>query len=161
RYPVLSNLLPRARERLAEAGCSVPAVEARSRYAWIRQVAAGCVERPARRPVTWTDRLDRILTHRVWGTLVFLLVMFVVFQSIFTWARPLMKWISAGKDVLADGLQAWLPPGPLTSLLVEGVLEGVGSVLVFVPQIVILFGFIAVLEDCGYMARGAVLLDLL
>jgi ferrous iron transport protein B len=148
-----------ARERLAAAGCPVPAVEARTRYGWIREVTAGCLERPAKRPVTWTDRLDRVLTHRLWGTLVFLALMFVVFQSIFTWAKPLMKAIGAGQDALADLLTEKLPPGPFTSLVVDGLLKGVGSVIVFLPQILILFGFIAVLEDCGYMARAAFLMD--
>src|SRR5581483_4217697 len=77
-----------ARQRLAEAGCAVPGVEARARYGWIRQATAGCVERPKVRPVSWTDRIDRVLTHRVWGTLVFLALMFAVFQAIFTGARP-------------------------------------------------------------------------
>ncbi|HEY7155796.1 MAG TPA: ferrous iron transport protein B [Gemmataceae bacterium] len=148
-----------ARERLAQAGCPVPAIEARSRYAWIREVLAGCVERPAQRPVTWTDRIDRVLTHKVFGTLIFLVLMFVVFQAIFTGARPLMKGISDGKDALADLLRDALPIGPLTNLLLDGVLEGVGAVVVFLPQILILFGFIAVLEDCGYMARAAFLMD--
>jgi ferrous iron transport protein B len=85
--------------------------------------------------------------------------MFVVFQSIFTWATPLMDVIKAGKDWLRAGTRELLPPGPLASLLADGVLEGVGSVLVFLPQIAILFGFIAVLEDCGYMARAAFLMD--
>jgi ferrous iron transport protein B len=157
--PGIGARVAAARQRLAEAGCPVPAVEARTRYGWIRAVTAACVTRPAQRPVTGTDRLDRLLTHKVWGTLVFLGLMFVVFQSIFTWARPLMKLIGAGKDVLAEGLRGALPPGPLTSLLTDGVLEGVGSVVVFLPQILILFGFIAVLEDCGYMARAAFLMD--
>jgi ferrous iron transport protein B len=109
--------------------------------------------------VTWTDRLDRVLTHRAWGTLVFLALMFVVFESIFTWARPAMRAISAGKDALADALHGVLPAGPLSSLLIDGGLEGVGSVVVFLPQILILFGFIAILEDCGYMARAAFLMD--
>ncbi len=151
-----------ARERLAAASCPVPAVEARARYAWIRDITHACVQRPAQRPITWTDRLDQVLTHKIWGTLVFLVVMFLVFQSIFTWARPLMKLINQGKDVLADGLRpphGLLPTGPLTSLLVDGVLEGVGSILVFLPQILILFAFIAILEDCGYMARAAFLMD--
>jgi ferrous iron transport protein B len=155
----LNALLENARRRLAETGCPVPAIEAKTRYGWIREVTAGCIHRPAKRPITWTDRLDRILTHKVWGTLIFLVLMFVVFQSIFTWATPLMDLIKSGKDFLRLDLREALPAGPLSSLLVDGVLEGVGSVLVFLPQIAILFGFIAVLEDCGYMARAAFLMD--
>jgi ferrous iron transport protein B len=148
-----------ARQRLAAAGCAVPGVEARARYGWLRQTTAGCVQRPARRAVTWTDRIDRVLTHRVWGTLVFLAVMFLVFEAIFTGARPIMKGIDLGQGWLADTLGGVLPPGPLTSLLLDGILKGVGSVVMFLPQILILFGFIAVLEDCGYMARAAFLMD--
>jgi ferrous iron transport protein B len=148
-----------ARRRLTEAGCAVPGVEARTRYAWIRQATAGCVQRPAQRLLTWTDRIDRVLTHRVWGTLVFLGVMFLVFEAIFSWARPVMKLIDLGQSWLADTLGGVLPAGPLTSLLLDGILKGVGSVVVFLPQIMILFGFIAILEDCGYMARAAFLMD--
>jgi ferrous iron transport protein B len=147
------------RERLAQAGCPVPAVEARARYGWIREVTAGCIERPSQRPITWTDRIDRVLTHKIWGTLIFLALMFLMFQAIFTWARPIMGGISDGKDALADLLRGRLPPGPFTNLLLDGVLEGVGAVVVFLPQILILFAFIAVLEDCGYMARAAFLMD--
>jgi ferrous iron transport protein B len=148
-----------ARERLAAAGVKVPAVEMQARYGWIRSVTASCVQRPTHRPVTWTDRIDRVLTHKVWGTVVFLALMFVVFQSIFTWTRPLMDAIDGGKDWLIGRGRAALPPGPFTSLLLDGVLKGVGAIVVFLPQIVILFGFIAVLEDCGYMARAAFLMD--
>jgi len=148
-----------ARQRLALADCPVPAVEAHARYGWIRQLTTGCVQRPSKRPVTWTDRIDRVLTHKFWGTLVFLAIMFLVFQSIFTGAEPIMDLIGDAKDWLADRLADWLPPGPLTSLLTDGVLEGVGAVVVFLPQIVILFGFLAILEDCGYMARAAFLMD--
>jgi ferrous iron transport protein B len=148
-----------ARARLAQAGCPVPAVEARVRYAWIRQAVTGCIQRPSVRPVTWTDRLDRVLTHKVWGTAVFLVLMFVVFEAIFGLAKWPMDWIAGGQVWLADTVQDALPVGPLRSLLVDGVIKGVGSVLVFLPQIVILFGFIAILEDCGYMARAAFLMD--
>jgi ferrous iron transport protein B len=148
-----------ARQRLARAGCAIPEVEARVRYGWIRDAVAGCIQRPATRPVTWTDRLDRILTHKLWGSLTFLLLMFVVFQAIFTWARPVMDLITDGQGWLAEQVQVALPAGPLRSLLVDGVIKGVGSVLVFLPQIIILFGFIAILEDCGYMARAAFLVD--
>ncbi len=85
--------------------------------------------------------------------------MFLVFQAIFTWARPLMKGISDSKDALADVLRDQLPVGPLSNLLLDGVLEGVGAVVIFLPQILILFAFIAILEDCGYMARAAFLMD--
>jgi ferrous iron transport protein B len=148
-----------ARERLAAAGVKLPAAEMQARYGWIRGITAGCVQRPARRPVTWTDHIDRVLTHKVWGTAVFLVLMFVVFESIFTWARPLMDVIDAGKGWLVDAGRAALPEGPFTSLLLDGIVKGVGAVVVFLPQIVILFGFIAVLEDCGYMARAAFLMD--
>ncbi len=157
--PELREPLLEARQRLTAGGCPVPAVEARTRYAWIRQALAGCVQRPNVRAVTWTDRLDRVLTHRVAGLAVFLVVMFVVFQSIYTAARPLMKLIDSGKDWLGVLVAGALPPGPFTSLLVEGVIGGVGAVVVFLPQILILFAFIAVLEDCGYMARAAFLMD--
>jgi ferrous iron transport protein B len=148
-----------ARHRLAAAGCPIPAVEARTRYGWIREVIRGCVQRPAQRPVSWTDRLDKVLTHRLAGTLIFLAVMFLVFQAIYSGARPLMKAIDGGKDFLGELVKGVLPPGPFTSLLVEGVIGGVGAVVVFLPQILILFAFIAVLEDCGYMARAAFLMD--
>ncbi|HVS38539.1 MAG TPA: ferrous iron transporter B, partial [Gemmataceae bacterium] len=157
--PAIAEQVKAARERLTAAGCPPLAVEARTRYAWIREATAGCVQRPAQRVVTWTDRIDRVLTHKVWGTLVFLALMFLVFESIFTAAKPLMDGIGAGKDALGQWLRSVLPVGPLTSLLVGGVIEGVGTVLQFLPQILILFGFIAVLEDCGYMARAAFLMD--
>lgn len=147
------------RKRLAEAGCAVPAVEARARYGWIRIVTDGCLHRPLDRAVTWTDRVDRVLTHRLWGTLVFLLLMFGVFQAIFTGAAPLMGWIGDAQDWLTDLVNSSLAAGPLRSLLTDGVIAGVGGVVVFLPQILILFGFLAILEDCGYMARAAFLMD--
>jgi ferrous iron transport protein B len=155
----VQHLVRDARARLAAVGCAIRAVEAHSRYGWIRHVTAGCVERPSKRPITWTDRLDRILTHRVWGIVLFLLVMAIVFQAIFTWARPLMKVLGDGKDGLANLVRDHLLPGPFTSLLADGVIEGVGSIVIFLPQILILFCFIAILEDCGYMARAAFLMD--
>ena len=148
-----------ARQRLSEAGCSVPGIEARTRYAWIRGATVDCIRRPERRLVTWTDRLDKILTHKLWGTLVFLLMMFLIFQSIFFWAKPLMDLIALGRDSLGAWVAGALDSGPLRSLLVDGVIKGVGGVVIFIPQILILFAFVAVLEDCGYMARAAYLMD--
>jgi ferrous iron transport protein B len=148
------------RARLADAGCPVPAVEARTRYAWIAQRTRQAVRRPERRRETPTDRIDRVLLHPVWGLAVFLLLMTAVFQSIFTLATTLfMDPIDGAFAALAAWTSARMPDGALQSLLVDGVIAGVGGVLVFLPQIVILFGFIAVLEDCGYMARAAFLMD--
>src|SRR5262249_22011825 len=143
------GLLPQAREaraRLTQAGCPVPAVEAPVRYARVRDAVAGCVTPPPPPPGAWAHRPGRRLTHKVWGTLVFLALMFLVFQAIFNWARPLMDLITTGQGWLAEAVQSALPAGPFRSLLVDGVIKGVGSVLVFLPQILILFGFIAVLE---------------
>jgi ferrous iron transport protein B len=155
----LQQDLLQARQRLAAAGQPVPAAEARARYAWIRKILSDAVTRPGERSVTWTDRIDRILVHRVWGTLFFLFVMFLVFQSIFIAARPVMDAIDQGAAWLAVRIREIMPAGPFRSLITEGVIPGVGGVLVFLPQIAILFGFIAILEGCGYMARAAYLMD--
>jgi len=103
--------------------------------------------------------VDRILTHKVFGMFFFFLIMFSMFTALFVLAKPLMEWIGEGKSLVGQGLESVLPDGMLRSLLVDGLLEGVGGVVVFLPQIVILFGFLSVLEDCGYMARAAFLMD--
>jgi ferrous iron transport protein B len=148
-----------ARQRLAEAGFPVPAVEAKARYEWVAQMLDGVVSGDSGNRVTLTDRLDDLLMHRVWGTAVFIALMALVFQAIFSWALPLMDVIDAAVGWLGEMVGGVLPDGALQSLLVNGVLAGVGSVLVFLPQILILFFFIALLEDCGYMARAAYLMD--
>ena len=106
-----------------------------------------------------TDGIDRVLLHPVAGGLIFLAVMVAVFQSIFAWAVPLMDSIDAGVSTLASVSRDALPPGVLTDLWTDGVLAGVGSVVIFLPQIVILFTLIHFLEDVGYMARAAFVVD--
>ncbi|MCH8830889.1 MAG: ferrous iron transport protein B, partial [Planctomycetes bacterium] len=155
----LSANLAAARSRLKETGCRIPAVEARVRYAWARERLDGVVTAPKTRAVTVSDKIDRFLTHRFAGMLIFCLLMFVVFQAIYSWAGPLMEGISQGQSAVAGLVASVIPPGPFRSLVNDGVISGVGGVLVFLPQIVILFLFIAVLEDCGYMARAAFLMD--
>jgi ferrous iron transport protein B len=155
----LAAALTEARDRLRRAGCPVPAIEARARYGWIRAATSACVRRPAERPVNWTDRLDQVLTHKIWGTAVFLVAMFVVFESIFFFAKPFMDGMDAARKALGDWVGSLMNAGPLRGLLVDGVIKGVGSVLIFLPQILILFALIAILEDCGYMARAAYLMD--
>ncbi len=104
-------------------------------------------------------RIDRVFTHRIFGPLIFVVLMALVFQSIFSWATPVMDAIDAGTNSLGRFVEALLPTGPLRSLLVDGVIAGAGTVIQFVPQIAILFFFIALLEDTGYMARAAFIMD--
>jgi len=106
-----------------------------------------------------TQRLDDLLTHRLWGWIFFLGAMTLMFVSIFTIAQYPMGWIDAGFDKLSDWVQGIMPPGDLRDLLTDGVLAGVGGVVIFLPQILILFFFIGLLEDTGYMARAAFLMD--
>src|SRR5262245_34742041 len=148
-----------ARGRLAAAGMPIPAVESIARYGWATQVLNGVVTRPAVKPITTSDRIDRILTHRVWGTAVFLAVMLLMFQAVFLVAEPASAAIDWLNGALGDLVERVVPDGALRSLLTTGVIGGVGGVLVFLPQIFTLFFFIAVLEDCGYMARAAYLMD--
>ncbi|NCY02478.1 MAG: ferrous iron transporter B [Planctomycetia bacterium] len=142
-----------------DAGREPAAREAIARYAWIDELLAGVVSRrpPVRRSIG--ERIDDLLTHRVWGTLAFAATMLAMFSSIFWLATPLMDGISAAMDWLSGHVAAVLPEGAIRSLLVDGVLAGVAGVVVFVPQIAMLFLFVAVLEGCGYLSRAAFLMD--
>ena len=155
----LAEELKASRARLVQSGFALAGGEARLRYTWIRKALADCIHRRARRPVTWTDRIDKVLTHRLWGTVIFLAVMLLVFTAIFVIADYPMRWIDRGKSWLAELVGAAMPAGSFRSFLVDGVINGVGAVVKFVPQIMILFALIAVLEDCGYMPRAAFLMD--
>lgn len=151
--------LQAARARLAAVGCPVPGVETTARYDWAKQVLEGVLSEPGHYKHTATDRIDRVLTHRVWGMLVFALVMVVVFQAVFVGARPAMVAIQDATIALGGWVDSHMGDGALRSLLVNGVIAGCGGILAFLPQILILFAFLAVLEDCGYMARSAFLMD--
>jgi ferrous iron transport protein B len=160
----LKAALRAARERLATGGCPVPDIEPEVRYEWTHRLLDGVLTSPERRPTTATDRIDRVLTHPVWGAVIFAILMLVIFQSVFVGAAPLVDWIDGGFAALGNGLIAAmagtsLAGGALESLLVKGILGGVGGVLSFLPQILILFFFIAIPEGCGYMARAAFLMD--
>jgi len=155
----LKNFLNVSRERLAAGGCRVPMIEAKIRYAWIREKLQGVVQQSDVRAKTWSDRADRWLTHWLTGNLAFVGIMLLIFWSIFRWAVPVQGWIEEGQSFLADQVTGVVGPGPLRSLLNDGVIAGVGGVLAFLPQIMFLFFFISILEDCGYMARAAFLMD--
>ncbi|NBY00476.1 MAG: ferrous iron transport protein B, partial [Planctomycetes bacterium] len=155
----LAPAILEGRKALESVGINLVSIEAKSRYSWIRELVQPCIRKPENKVTGFTDRVDRILTHKVLGMFFFFLIMFLMFTALFVLAKPLMEWIGEGKNFVGQGLESLLPEGMFRSLLVDGLLEGVGGVVVFLPQIVILFGFLSILEDCGYMARAAFLMD--
>ncbi len=157
--PNLSTAVAQAATQLKESGITPNRLESDIRYAWIASVTQRTVQRREAKELTLSDRIDRIVLHRVTGPIVFLLLMAVVFQSVFSWAEPLMNLIESAIGATGDLVRNVIPEGDLQSLIVDGVIAGVGSVLVFLPQIAILFAFIGVLEHSGYMARAAYLMD--
>jgi ferrous iron transport protein B len=122
------------------------------------RIMKACV-RPPERPDTLTGRIDSVLLHPVGGLLILGVLLFVMFQAVFSWATPVMDGIEATLALLGGWVAAAMPDGIWQSLIVDGLISGVGSVLVFLPQILILFLFIILLEDFGYMARAAFLMD--
>jgi len=115
--------------------------------------------KPPLRPDTLTGKLDGLLLHPVAGTLILFAILFLMFQAVFTWASPAMDLIDASFAQIGGWVGAVLPDGLLHSFIVDGIIAGVGSVVIFLPQILILFFFIILLEDFGYMARAAFLMD--
>ena len=130
-----------------------------ARYAWIETVVKDIRTMARADTRTWTHRLDNVLTHRVAGMTVFAVVMALLFEALFSWSEPMIAAIEALTSTLQDAATVVLPVGPLRGLVVDGVIAGVGNVVVFVPQIAMLFLFIAVLEDVGYLARVAFVID--
>jgi ferrous iron transport protein B len=130
-----------------------------ARYARIAQIQQEVTTETLKDGPTMSDRLDRVFTHRIWGLLIFVAIMTLMFQSIFQFAEWPMRGLEEGVDWLGRQVAGLLGPGALTDLLVNGVIKGVGAVVVFLPQICLLFLFIGLLEDTGYMARAAFLMD--
>lgn len=132
--------------------------ESQALHAETRRLLSLAVTMP-RRTARIDDVLDRSLLHPVFGLLALAVVMFLIFQAVYAWATPMMDGIDAGTAWLGEWVGATLPEGPLNSLLVNGIIAGVGGVIVFLPQILILFAFILALEESGYLPRAAFLLD--
>jgi ferrous iron transport protein B len=154
-----SEAIAKARARLAASNANWWQEPLLARYDWIEQVSAKAIKRRATPSLTTTERIDRILTHRFFGPLILIALMLLVFQTIFSWANLPMDLIDKGFGKLGEAVGSLMSPGLLRDLLVDGVIAGVGGVLVFLPQILLLFLFIAILEDTGYMARAAFLMD--
>jgi ferrous iron transport protein B len=159
-YPAkIQQAVDTARQRLDSAGVDWRGAPIEARYVSVSAIQGAVTTQSAVPGETFSDRLDRVLTHKVWGSLIFVAVMAVMFQSIFTFARIPMDALQAGVDWLAGTVSRVLEAGELNSLLADGVIAGVGAVVVFLPQILLLFLFIGFLEDTGYMARAAFLMD--
>ncbi|GAB4131172.1 MAG: ferrous iron transport protein B [Bacteroidia bacterium] len=137
---------------------AIQAEESLMRYGVIAQHIEACVGKKQDIPV-YSSGLDRFLTHKIFGYVFFLMILFAVFQSIFFLAEYPMTWIEDGFSILRDFCIATLPKGLLTDLFVNGILAGLSGVVVFIPQIALLFFFIAILEDSGYMARVSFIMD--
>ncbi|OZI08029.1 ferrous iron transport protein B [Siphonobacter sp. BAB-5385] len=136
------------------------AKETVDRYALLGKIADAAVrKKDGELKETFTTRLDKILLHPVWGYAVFFGILFLIFQSIFSLAEYPMDWIDTGMASLNQWVKSVLPDSMLTSLLTDGLLAGIGGVVVFIPQIAFLFVFISLLEESGYMARVMVLMD--
>ena len=148
-----------ARERLTHAGVKWRSAVIEARYEWIHQILRGVVADLPDPKVRKTDLFDAVLTHKIWGWVVFVSVMVLMFYTIFTIAAYPMEWISDGFAFLSNGFKAILPAGDIRDLLTDGIIAGVGGVVVFLPQILTLFFFISLMQDTGYMARAAFIMD--
>ena len=151
-------VVERAREQLAIAGRNWPTLEAELRYRWVDSILSDVRTAPPH-TATATDRADRWLTHPVWGSAALTLVVLTMFWAIFRLAQAPMEWIKHFFGWLATWVAQVVPAGQMQSLLTDGVIAGVGGVLMFLPQIMLLFLFIAMIEDSGYTARIQFLLD--
>ena len=130
-----------------------------ARYNFISKVVQESVKHNDRREHKLSEKIDRVLTHKVFGLLILIGVLLFVFQTIFSWASLPMDLLDQGFGAIGDLVRSEMPAGILTDLIVDGIIAGVGGVLVFLPQILLLFLFISLLEDTGYMARAAFLMD--
>ncbi len=155
--------LDSVRQLLATQGIDWKSVESEFRYKWIDQQLPSVVSLASGNSnpsgPSWSDRIDNLLTHRIWGTVAFVVMMFVLFTAVFQVAEPFSNLLNTCIGLIKDVVVGTVPAGMFRSLITSGVLDGVGGVLVFLPQIFVLFFFIGVLEDSGYLARSAFLMD--
>lgn len=154
------NLVDGIRERHAFFPGKFQGAETIQRYGYIQDLLNAVTLKSSDHSwKQYSNRIDRVLTHKIWGYSIFFGLLFLIFQSIFAWAEVPMDLIDGFFANLSQYLKDTLPAGPLSSLLAEGVIPGLGGIFIFVPQIAILFAFIAILEESGYMARVVFLMD--
>jgi len=146
-------------ERFKAKGLRARTAAIEARYDWIKVVLKDCIRDKHKKGPDLTDQLDAVLTHKFWGWICFLGIMAFMFYMIFTIATYPMDWIDFGFSKLGEWASAIIPEGVLRDLVVNGIIAGVGGVVIFLPQILILFLFIGLLQDTGYMARAAFIMD--
>ena len=149
------------RNSISNLGFNPQTLEATLRYRWIDEIIKSVQSRAKTsiRKISRSEQWDKILTHRWFGPIIFVTVLYFIFQSIFTWATIPMDWIQTGIDWVSAFVLKNMFPGMLRDVLVEGIIGGVGAIVIFLPQILILSFFLTIMEDTGYMARVAFMLD--
>ena len=149
------------RNSISNLGFNPQTLEATLRYRWIDEIIKSVQSRAKTsiRKISRSEQWDKILTHRWFGPIIFVTVLYFIFQSIFTWATIPMDWIQTGIDWVSAFVLKNMFPGMLRDVLVEGIIGGVGAIVIFLPQILILSFFLTLMEDTGYMARVAFMLD--
>jgi len=157
--PRLRELTLAVQARIKSAGRDLDTETIAQRYTFIDGITPQLIKRVDSDKANLTDRIDAVLTHPFWGSLIFLLIMAIIFQALFSWSEPAMTFIENFFALLTVGVQNIVPAGFFRDLLNEGIIAGVGAVIVFLPQILFLFLFISILEGTGYLARAAFLID--
>jgi len=153
------SIIESGRSELKQSLGELNDIECENRYAWSREMLVGVLSDEGRESHRVTDWLDSVLTHRVFGLAIFAGLMLLIFQCIYAWSSVPMEAIASIQGYLSSLVEGLSSPGILRSLIVDGIIAGVGGVLIFLPQIALLFLFLAILEDFGYMARAAFLVD--
>ena len=158
--PTFFHSVQKARNTLSNESIAYAQAEVTGRYSWLGHLARRVTKtKEAAEARRFTNKLDSVLLHRVWGPIIFGFLLLLVFQAIFSWATPMMDLIEAGVSGLATLVRTILPEGMVADLMVDGVIAGVGNVVIFLPQILFLFFFLSLMESTGYMARSAFIMD--
>ncbi|MBN2431950.1 MAG: ferrous iron transport protein B [Acidobacteria bacterium] len=157
--PVILDEARRVLRRIRKAGRDLDREVILKRYEFIDSRSVDYIRRPSEQCRTPSDRIDTVLTHPVWGFLIFMFIMGIIFQALFSWSDPFISLLEQGFGALSRWLEVILPAGFLRALLIDGIIAGVGAVVGFLPQILFLFLFISLLEGTGYLARAAFMID--
>jgi ferrous iron transport protein B len=159
-FETFKDVVSKARSMMEDAGANWMADEVLARYQFIHDCTSSAEQSPEKQGQdSLSDKIDAVVTHSVFGPLIFVAILLIMFQSIFSWAAPFMDLIDLAFVETGQFVTDTLPEGMLNDLLVEGVLAGLGGVVIFLPQIMFLFFFISILEGTGYMARAAFIMD--